>query len=286
MSVYLTTNTDGWDTEGIGCICQWNLLLFCISKDLGVNLSIPPYKNIAHYNYTSYSSEEWSGSFTKFFNFPHETNFDVEYEFNGSYEDLKVFVEDNKNKEEKILVNVPKMFIVDHGQSNINRFFEKQYLKEIRDGLQVDDTYFKDGVVNISLHIRSNNANDTDFSNFREAFGRHIDSTKFKTLIGELIEKHKDEQVHLHIHSQGQIENFYDIMELSTESFKITCHLNDHPTKDIYHMSHADYLIMANSSYSWICHLLSGNPTYVRDNFWHSVYPNAVFLDSNYQIKL
>ena len=286
MSVYLTTNTDGWDTEGIGCICQWNLLLFCISKDLGVNLSIPPYKNIAHYNYTSYSSEEWSGSFTKFFNFPHETNFDVEYEFNGSYEDLKVFVEDNKNKKEKILVNVPKMFIVDHGQSNINRFFEKQYLKEIRDGLQVDDTYFKDGVVNISLHIRSNNANDTDFSNFREAFGRHIDSSKFKTLIGELIGKHKDEQVHLHIHSQGQIENFYDIMELSTESFKITCHLNDHPTKDIYHMSHADYLIMANSSYSWICHLLSGNPTYVRDNFWHSVYPNAVFLDSNYQIKL
>lgn len=286
MSVYLTTNTDGWDTEGIGCICQWNLLLFCISKDLGVNLSIPPYKNIAHYNYTSYSSEEWSGSFTKFFNFPHETNFDVEYEFNGSYEDLKVFVEDNKNKEEKILVNVPKMFIVDHGQSNINRFFEKQYLKEIRDGLQVDDTYFEDGVVNISLHIRSNNANDTDFSNFREAFGRHIDSTKFKTLIGELIEKYKDEQVHLHIHSQGQIENFYDIMELSTESFKITCHLNDHPTKDIYHMSRADYLIMANSSYSWICHLLSGNPTYVRDNFWHSVYPNAVFLDSNYQIKL
>lgn len=286
MSIYLTTNTDGWDTEGIGCICQWNLLLFCISKDLRVNLTIPPYKNIAHYNYTSYSSEEWSGSFTKFFNFPHETNFDVECDFNGSYEDLKVFVEENKNKEEKILIDVPKMFIVDHGQSNINRFFEKQYLKEIRDGLKVDDTYFENGVVNISLHIRSNNANDVDFSNSREAFGRHIDSTKFKTLIGELIEKHKDEQVHLHIHSQGQIENFYDIMELYTESFKITCHLNDHPTKDIYHMSHADYLIMANSSYSWICHLLSGNPTYVRDNFWHSVYPNSVFLDSNYQIKL
>jgi len=284
--IYLTTNTDGWDTEGIGSICQWNLLLFCISRDLEVNPSIPPYKNIAHYDYTSYSSEEWSESFTKFFNFPYETEFDVEYDFNGSYEDLKVFVEENKNKEEKILIDVPKMFIVDHGQSNINRFFEKQYLKEIRDGLKVDDTYFEDGVVNISLHIRSNNANDVDFSNSREAFGRHIDSTKFKTLIGELIEKHKDEQVHLHIHSQGQIENFYDIMELSTESFKITCHLNDHPTKDIYHMSHADYLIMANSSYSWICHLLSGNPTYVRDNFWHSVYPNAVFLDSNYQIKL
>jgi len=284
--IYLTTNTDGWDTEGIGSICQWNLLLFCISRDLEVNPSIPPYKNIAHYDYTSYSSEEWSESFTKFFNFPYETEFDVEYDFNGSYEDLKVFVEENKNKEEKILIDVPKMFIVDHGQSNINRFFEKQYLKEIRDGLKVDDTYFEDGVVNISLHIRSNNANDVDFSNSREAFGRHIDSTKFKTLIGELIEKHKDEQVCLYIHSQGQIENFYDIMELSTESFKITCHLNDHPTKDIYHMSHADYLIMANSSYSWICHLLSGNPTYVRDNFWHSVYPNAVFLDSNYQIKL
>ena len=142
MSIYLTTNTDGWNTEGIGCICQWNLLLFCISKDLRVNLSIPPYKNIAHYNYTSYSSEEWSESFTKFFNFPYETNFDVEYDLNGSYEDLKVFVEDNKNKKEKILIDVPKMFILEHGQSNINRFFEKQYLKEIRDGLQVDDTYF------------------------------------------------------------------------------------------------------------------------------------------------
>lgn len=286
MSIFLETNTDGFDREGIGSVVQWNLLLFCIAKDLGVEVSIPSFKNIAHYNYTKYSSEEWSKSFTEFFKFPYQSQFDLELEFDGQYKDLQDFVEENLGTEKNILVNVPKDFIVEHGQKNLLTYFQKEYLKEIKSNLKTNINYFQKKCINISLHIRSNNPNDVDFQSSREAFLRHIDSTKFKNLIGELKTKHKDKNVCLHIHSQGDIENFSDIIELSTKKFKIECHLNDHPTVDIHHMSNADYLVMANSSYSWICHLLNFNPTYIRDNFWHSVYPNAIFLDSDYKIKL
>jgi hypothetical protein len=284
--IFLTKNTDGWDEEGIGCICQWNLFLFCIAKELGVQISVPPFKNIAHYEYTKYSSEEWSKSFTNFFKFPYETDYDLEFEFSGTYENLKTFVDENLDHEQKILIHIPKMFVVEYGQSNIDVFFHKKYLREIRNNLSVDDTYFSPDAINISLHIRYNNPKDVDFSGSREYFLRRIDSSKFKNLIEDLKNKYNNDIVHLHIHSQGSIDNFYDIINLSTDNFQIFCHLNDHPTKDIYHMSNADFLIMANSSYSWICHLLNENPTYVRDNFWHSVYPNAIFLDSDYKIKL
>lgn len=286
MTIFLETNTDGFDREGIGSVVQWNLLLFCIAKDLGVEVSIPSFKNIAHYNYTKYSSEEWSRSFTEFFKFHYQSQFDLELEFDGQYKDLQDFVEENLCTEKNILVNVPKDFIVEHGQKNLLTYFQKEYLKEIKSNLKTNINYFQEKCINISLHIRSNNPNDVDFQSFREAFLRHIDSTKFKNLIGELKTKHKDKNVCLHIHSQGDIENFSDIIKLSTKKFKIECHLNDHPTVDIYHMSNADYLIMANSSYSWICHLMNFNPTYVRDNFWHSTYPNSIFLNSDYKIKL
>jgi len=281
--IYFRTNIDGEDTEGIGSICQWNLLLYCIAKHLGVEVSIPPFKNIAHYDYTEYSSKEWSKSFTDFFNFPCIENFDEEINFFGSYNDLEELV---KNNTKNILINIPKMFIVEYGQNNLPIFFENRYLEDIKNNLKSDENYFLKDHTNISLHIRSNNPNDVDFHPSREAFLNHIDSSKFLNLIDELQSKHKNDNVCLHIHSQGSIENFEDIVNLSTKKFKIECHLNEHPTVDIYHMSNSDYLIMANSSYSWICHLLNYNPTYVRDNFWHSTYPNCIFLDSDYKIKL
>jgi hypothetical protein len=39
---------------------------------------------------------------------------------------------------------------------------------------------------------------------------------------------------------------------------------------------------MSNSSFSWVVHLLNYNPTLVRDNFWHSVYPNIINLNKDY----
>ena len=33
-----------------------------------------------------------------------------------------------------------------------------------------------------------------------------------------------------------------------------------------------------------ISHLLNSNTSYVRDNFWHTVYPNAIKIDYNYNI--
>lgn len=284
MTIFLKTNVDGFDSEGIGSVVQWNLLLFCIAKDLGVNITVSPFKNIAHYNYNDYSSEDWSKSFTDFFRFPYLNEFDLKLNFDGEYQDLCNFIKKNSDSKKNISVNIPTNFIVKYGQKNLLTYFQKKYLKEIKKNFQIDKNYFKENCINISLHIRSSNLNDVDFCLSRETFGKHINSLKYKNLIFQLKTKHKNDEVCLHIHSQGKSVDFEDIVEMKTKKFQIESHLNDHPTMDIYHMSNADYLIMANSSYSWICHLLNFNPTYVRDNFWHSMYPNHIRLDSDYKI--
>ena len=92
-----------------------------------------------------------------------------------------------------------------------------------------------------------------------------------------------DKKVCVYIHSQGDENDFTDLLEFSEENFEIILKLNEHPIDDMYHMSNADLLIMSKSSYSWISHLLNFNQTLVRDNFYQPTYPNRVFLDSDYK---
>ena len=76
--IFLSTTSDGQHTAGLGSIAQWHLLLFCIAKELNVNLSIDPYSRIGH-NYQQ--EDDWDETFTKFFNFPYVDKFDIELDF-------------------------------------------------------------------------------------------------------------------------------------------------------------------------------------------------------------
>ena len=284
MSIFLKTNVDGFGKEGIGSVAQWNIVLYGICKKLEVNFFADPFINISHYQYNNISKEKWSEDFTKFFNLNKSQKFDVEYDFGGKYQDLLDFISENKDCKENICVEVDKNFIIKNGFPLIDEMYENGYLKEIKENLVYSNqTYFDKNVFNISLHLRALNSCDVPTYPEMETYLVYKDSSHIQNIFDILKERLYNKKVCVYIHSQGNKNDFIDLLEFSEENFEIILKLNEHPIDDMYHMSNADLLIMSKSSYSWIAHLLNFNQTLVRDNFYQPTYPNRVFLNSDYK---
>lgn len=288
--IFLQTNSDGEKSsgyknsgrkEGIGAIAQYQLLLYAICKKLDVNFYNSGFKNIGHSSYTNYFEDEWSDSFTKFFNFSSDFSIGNKIHFSKIDEEFFSFIQSNKNTSSEILIYIEPESVLEYGQLIIDEIYEKKYLIDIKNKLHFKDGYFSNNVLNISFHIRNINSEDNCFQNFRELYNKN--NFNYINII-EQLKKVCDEEIKLHIHSQGEQKDFEELLNHQQENFNIELHINEHPISDIYHMSHADLLIMANSSFSWISHLMNYNTTLVRDNFWHSTYPNTIKLDKDYSI--
>lgn len=296
MSIYLQTTSDGSKTsgainsgkkEGIGAVLQYQLFLYGMCKKFGLEFYNDGFRNIGHSTYNNYSDCEWGNLFTNFFNFSSNKNFENRITFSEIDERFFSFIEDNKNKSDDCLVYVEPEEVLRYGQSIIDEIYNQRYLIKLKNNFQFNSNYFSKDVLNICLHIRSINSEDISFcieQDFRELY-TNKEEKRYIDLIQNLKKVCYNEKIHLHIYSQGSKDNFLNVINLSENKFEIILHLDENPVSDIYHMSHADLLIMSNSSYSWVSHLLNYNPTLVRDNFWHSTYPNTLKLDSDYSFN-
>lgn len=280
MTISLKTNTDGWNQEGVGSICQWNILLAALAQDLGVGFCADPFSNLNHYQYNGFSSKDWSDLFTKFFNF-NQRNTNNIIDYNGDLGGLKNLI---STIDENVTINLPKQFIVNSCFSRISEFGSNGYFTNIRNNLKFEDeVYFDSNYLNISLHLRSTNPGDIPPDcPAMETFGVWLGEDKICNLIDRLKQKYYNEKVRLYIHSQGDTEKFSTVQNQSIENFEVILKLNELPTKDLYHMSYSDVLILARSSYSWIAHLLNENLTIARDNFHQPLKSGIIFLNSNY----
>jgi hypothetical protein len=284
MSIFLETNTDGFEKEGIGSVIQWNMLLYGIAKKYNVNFYAKPFVNISHYQYNNIPKEKWSEDFTKFFNFHSPKKFDIEYDFSGKNKDLLDFIEENRDADQNILIEVDKQFIIDNGFPLVEEFYNKEYLKELKYSVvYTGESYFSAEKFNVSLHLRALNSCDVPTYPDMETYLVYKDASHIKNIIDILKERLSDRKVCLYVHSQGQEDNFENLLKFSDENFEVILKLNQHPIDDIYHMSNADLLIMSKSSYSWIAHLLNFNQTLVRENFYQPTYPNRIFLNEEYK---
>lgn len=286
MALFLTTSSDGsTNALGIGAVSQWHLITYCIAKELGINVSISPYTNVIGYEYSGYSNEEWNNSFTKFFNFDCTSDFDEELLFSGQYEDLLNFVNQERNSSRKILIDIPFTTLRRIGEPRLPIFYENGYLKEVKNNLAIDRKLFATDNLNISFHIRTINPGDVECeikNPDREYCSVKDNFHRYNNIVTHIRNLHPDEKIRLHIHSQGNVDDYIDFLNLEDHQFETILHLNEHPIMDIYQMSISDYLIMANSSYSWVSHLLNFNKSFVRNNFWHPTYPSTIKLDYNY----
>lgn len=294
--IYLETNSDGAKSpgainsgkkEGIGSVLQCQLLLYAICKKLNVQFYNSGFKNIGHSTYSDFSQEEWDNLFTKFFNLYSYKDIKNKLFFPNIDSDFFSFVEKHRNDSEDFLIHLDSEDVLNYGQCFINEIYEKKYLLSLKNNFIFKQKYFHPDCLNVCLHIRSVNPEDVDFCISQDVRELYTQEKKddYMSLIKRIKQICEGEKTCLHIYSQGSENNFLDFLSISEDNFTIIPHLNDNPISDIYHMSHADLLIMSNSSFSWICHLLNYNPSLVRDNFWHSTYPNTLKLNKKHSFN-
>lgn len=76
-----------------------------------------------------------------------------------------------------------------------------------------------------------------------------------------------------HLHSQGKTEDFPEFSDMGFEF-----HLDRDPFESFHHMSRADVLLAAKSTFSYLAGLI-GTGIVVLDPFWHPALPDWLTLD-------
>jgi ACT domain-containing protein len=208
-----------------------------------------------------------------FFNFPNLKNdWDRVYNITDINDELFSLIENNKNNDEKVLVNLSNCHrqLANICSQKLSELFTKERIDQIKNKLVFDGKkYFDDGV-NICLHLRTSNPSDIPseiVSPLREYYVRESEFYRYKNLIEFLKKNTENQKATLHIHSQGFTTNFEEFLGFESNNFSVQLHIDDHPVSDLYHMVNSDLLIMSNSSFSWIASLLNSNQKIVRDNF-------------------
>ncbi len=70
MPIYLSTNSNGTNTEGIGAMAQYQLHTYALSKIFNINFTFSPFINLQHYQYHNVTQKQFCDDINSFFNFP------------------------------------------------------------------------------------------------------------------------------------------------------------------------------------------------------------------------
>jgi hypothetical protein len=279
--IYLTTNKDGNNTEGIGAMVQYQLFCYSLAKKLNLGYYFTGFERLTHWQYYNITQEEFINDINEFFNLPSEKNIDIQaYETIPFFEFLK-----RGSLEGNFIVDVDPATLMKWGQKEINLIEESNWLKEFGANLTlkpelIDQTINQEDY-NIAIHIRKYTKTDCDDSAIRDLY----DQTKiqyYKNLIKSLIKHYPRNNLKIQIYGQGTKEEYTDL--LSGDYVRL--HIEQYPLTSLYHMIKSDIFVMANSSFSYIVSLLRSDKTFKKENFYHAVYPTIKTLNFKGEIVL
>ena len=257
--IYFTTNSDGNHTEGIGAMAQYQIICYVLSKLYNTEYYFTGFKNLTHNQYFDITQEQWCKDITDFFNFPISEVSDLpRISFHQLDKSLEEFINDNNN------------IIIDFESSHLMSFIDNYIdipevniiLNELGKNIKLDNSlkYFNKDKQNIAIHIRKYTQTDCDLNPRRELF----DKSKENYYI-DLINQLNNNNNEFHIFSQGKEENFNFL-----KKDNVVLHIEEHPLTSLYHMINTDVLVTANSSLSYVAHLLGNHKQcFVRDTFFH-----------------
>lgn len=121
-----------------------------------------------------------------------------------------------------------------------------------------DRDVYKNNKKNIAIHIRRENSHDLG-----QAGERITTPDAYYLSIIEIIrKKYNNTNLHFHIYSQGNIENFKIY-----EANDTIMHINEEIEKTFVELVGADILVTSPSSFSYVAALLSDGEIYYK-NFW------------------
>ena len=265
--IYFTTNSDGNHTEGIGAMAQYQIICYVLSKLYNVNFYFTGFKNLTHYQYFDITQEQWCKDITNFFNLPTSKDLDLPtINFHQLDIELDDFINNNN-----VIINFEPHYLLSFMDNYIDNDEMQNILIELKKNIILNNNlkYFDKEKQNIAIHIRKYTQTDCDLNPRREYF----DESK-KDYYINLINKLDNNKVDFHIYSQGKEEEFNF---LNKNNIKL--HIEENPLVSLYHMINSDIFITANSSLSYIAHLLGNHKQcFVRDTFFHKWKNNTIKL--------
>jgi hypothetical protein len=271
--VYLKTNSNGGSTEGLGALVQYQLYCYALAKMHGFGFLFDGFRNLHHWQHTGVSQEVFGMDSTKLFNFksdPVEENLPCTY--------IRDVRDLSSLKGDQIAILDWCAFVCMNDAGLLTRIKEGRFLDQVKAGLNFDksDMYFDSGVINIAIHIRRVTSTATDNAPNRENYD--ISKKGFYTnLISRISDALKGCSSKIHIYSQGIPSDYDFLMALFPN---IVLHVEEYPVISMYHMIHADVLVLANSSFGYAAHLLGDAVTLVRSNFYHRTY-KSILVESS-----
>lgn len=264
--IYFTTNSDGNKTEGIGAMSQYQIICYVLSQLYNVNFYFTGFKNLTHYQPYNITPEQWDLDITNFFNLPlsKKINFPV-LNFHELNNDLETFINTNSN----CIINFEPSYLMSFIDQHIDTHDVLEILKNLGNNIILpnDLKYYFSNKTNVAIHIRKFNSVDQDLNPRREFFNKNKHEF-YKHLIKTIHDVSPENDVEYHVFSQGKEEDYHF---LKHPDYNIVFHIEEHPLVSLYHMMKSDIFVTANSSLSYVAHLLGTHKKcFVQNNFFHN----------------
>lgn len=277
--IYLTTNSDGANTEGIGAMVQYQLFCYCLAQQMNVEYVFSGFKNLHHWQYYNIDQQTFVDDVNRFFNLPSSTPQSLEM-----FEKISIQTVDEKlyqlvDSNRDVIVDIPPATLMQYGQSNIVRIEKNNWIKDLQSRIQVSpnmiDLSYKDTCLNVAIHIRKYTQTDCDPSSIRDLYDQSK-QVYYCNLIEEISKIKSDKNIRIHVYSQG-LQTDFDFL---SQYNNVQLHIEEYPLSSLYSMIKSDIFVMANSSLSYIASLYRTNTTYKKNNFYHATYSKNMHLIS------
>jgi len=307
VPIFFTVNTDGNNTEGIGSVCQHCILIYGIAKKYKVNCGLNNFSNISHWQQTGMTNQEFSSSYTNFFNFPKLPSDYQKLYFNFD-DSLSDFVNNNVNSKTNYVIEFDRAEIRRFGFTLFDYFEQNKTFLELKEKLNYNGPNLLDNnFFNVAIRVRRKNQIDLNLikmwtnsdgewyqDDFREMYQTDKEAhlftnvtsnfARYINLFDYLNNKFQKIPVNYHIFSEGNEEDFDNFKNLIAPKDKLDLHLNYHPIHDLWHSINCDFLVMANSSFSWISGLMFFKTKMISRHFGQPNYSDTIYLEKDYTI--
>ena len=269
----IAVSSNSYHTDGLGALLQWQLWAYSLSRLHNKKYQFINFQNVAHYKFEKLTSQE----FDKKINF----YFKLDKLSNGESKKILKIYDENKNGNSKSEIIKNRRSIQRNFDSNINIVYKNKYLIHIGDSLEKSKTIINNGNLSVGIHLRIFNQDDNvydDIDTFK-LFDRDSKSVDRVNNIISHIEKEYDEKnIDFYLLIQHDSKKLDDITvsKYNNSLYKI---IGVDVFETISTLVEVDLLVGANSSLSYICHLLSGKKAYFNKEFRYNLYPNCKFYD-------
>jgi len=264
MTIYLSTDSDGGDIQGIGAMVQTQLFAKALSQLFNCNYIFRGFKNFTHYQYFDITQERFMDDINHFFNLYENETLQIEKIKITTLEEFFIHISNlNRNLE----IELEPSLVMQLGQQYLEEFEKHGFIKQIKNKFNLKQEKQKDDFI-IAIHIRKFTKTDCDPSSFRDYFSKEKEEY-YLNLVDGLREKYKSKNPKFQIYSQGSIEDFSFLKAEDTSFF-----IEEYPLDSFEKMLYSDVFVMANSSLSYIVHLLRDKITYCKTGFYHKTYEN------------